>query len=308
LSCCCLPMTQIRQQLVRLRSRPDTLYLSRGRTVLACGRDGFIGEGSAHGLFIHETRLLSRHVVRVDGRLPMPNALSNVEQHSWLGYYLLPVPGMFTEPDHGSGQIQHASQQSLEIRISRVVGEGLHEYVDITNFSQQPTRFALDIELFADFADLIETVGERQQHGTIDHTWRELPGTAWELQFSYHVERRYEHQNEAGVVRLERGVDIRVENASSRPERTEHGIRFGIDLPPHGEWHVCVRVFPWIDGVRLEPPRGCWQLTEGDGFRAKSLFLSEATKFKGLGTDSLTKCGDRRARAGHLRSGRTAIA
>ncbi|MCA1560767.1 MAG: amylo-alpha-1,6-glucosidase, partial [Acidobacteria bacterium] len=103
-------MTGIPRQLVRLRARPETLYLSRGRTVLATGRDGFICDGSAHGLFVHETRLLSRHMVRVEGTVPLANALSNVEQHSWLGYYLLPVPGVSAEQDAGSGHVQQASQ------------------------------------------------------------------------------------------------------------------------------------------------------------------------------------------------------
>lgn len=281
-------MTRVSPQLVRLRARPDTLYLSRGRTVLATGRDGFISDGSAHGLFVHETRLLSRHTVRVDRLVPLANALSNVEQHSWLGYYLLPVPGLRLEHDRGSGQVQQASQHSLEIRISRVVGEGLHEDVDITNFSQQPTRFALDIEVSADFADLIETTSERQQHGTIQHAWREAEGAAWDLEFAYHAERRYQQQNETGVARFERGAVVRIENASSRPERTNDGVRFAVELEPLGEWHVCLRVFPEIDGMLLEPPRGCRQLTSSDGFRAQTLFLSEATKFDGQGGDSLT--------------------
>ena len=34
--------------LVRIRARPDTLYLSRGYTVLATDRSGFI-EGEPHG-------------------------------------------------------------------------------------------------------------------------------------------------------------------------------------------------------------------------------------------------------------------
>src|SRR5690349_24041633 len=62
-------MDHARQPLSRLRFRPDTLYLSRGRTVFATNRDGFVDNGPGHGLFVHETRLLSRYVLRVDGRL-----------------------------------------------------------------------------------------------------------------------------------------------------------------------------------------------------------------------------------------------
>lgn len=280
-------MNRQSQNLVRLRARPDTLYLSRGRTVLATDRDGFIRDGSAHGLFVHETRLLSRHVVLIDGQIPQTNALSNVEQHSWLGYYIVPVPGVLGERDSGSGQLQQASQQSLEIRISRVVGEGLHEDIDLTNFSQQPTRFTLDVELSADFADLIETVSERQQQGAVERTWREISGPGWELEFAYSAERHYEQQGETGFARLERAVIVRVENAGSAAERSEPGIRFDVALPPLGQWHVCLRMLPRIDGVLLEPPRGCRQLTEARRFHTKSLFLSERTKFEGAGGDTL---------------------
>jgi hypothetical protein len=42
-------MSATRHQLVRLRARPDTRYLSRGRTVLATTPDGTTRDGSAHG-------------------------------------------------------------------------------------------------------------------------------------------------------------------------------------------------------------------------------------------------------------------
>ena len=70
--------------LVRLRPRADTLYISQDRTVLATERDGFISDGAEHGLFVHETRLLSRYRYLIDGAPPQPVALSNVEQHTWL--------------------------------------------------------------------------------------------------------------------------------------------------------------------------------------------------------------------------------
>jgi hypothetical protein len=63
------------------------MYISQDRTVLATRRDGFICDGAEHGLFVHETRLLSRYRYLIDDRLPQPVALSNVEQHTWLGYY-----------------------------------------------------------------------------------------------------------------------------------------------------------------------------------------------------------------------------
>src|SRR5207302_10614706 len=108
---------------------------------LATGLDGFIQSGSAQGLFVHETRLVSRYRYLINGEPPLPVVLSNAEQHTWLGYYIHLPPGHPEEPqDTGSGQVSAASQRTLELRLSRFIGEGVHEDADITNFSQHPTR------------------------------------------------------------------------------------------------------------------------------------------------------------------------
>jgi hypothetical protein len=80
------------QHLVRLRTRAETLYVSQNRTVLATRRDGFINAEPDHGFFVRSTRLLSRYEYQLNGKALFPNGLSNVEQHSWLGYYVAPAP------------------------------------------------------------------------------------------------------------------------------------------------------------------------------------------------------------------------
>ena len=134
----------MRNRLVKIRPRSDALYVSQGRTVLATERDGFITNRPEHGLFVHQTRVLSKYRYLIDGHAVLPVVLSNFEQHNWLGYYITLPPGIaLPEPDQGSGQMQELSQQTLELRLSRYVGGGVHEDVDLTNFSQQPTRFRL---------------------------------------------------------------------------------------------------------------------------------------------------------------------
>src|SRR5918997_6504543 len=133
--------------LVRLRPRGDTLYASQSRTVLATDRDGFIRGGADHGLIVHQTRLLSLYRYLINDKPPRPVALSNVEQHTWLGYYVALPPGVEEERDPGSGQMEVISQQTLELRLSRYVGDGFHEDVDLTNFTQRRTEFTLTLEL-----------------------------------------------------------------------------------------------------------------------------------------------------------------
>ncbi|MFC3323611.1 glycogen debranching N-terminal domain-containing protein [Mesorhizobium cantuariense] len=136
--------------LVRLRARPETIYVSKGRTVLATGRrDGFLDQGPDQGLFVHRTRLLSRHRYLIDGHPPQAVSIPNVAQHSWLGYYIAPVPKAFSR--HLA--ISDIAQQTIELRLSRYVGEGLHEDVDLANFTQENVGFTLELDLDADFAD-----------------------------------------------------------------------------------------------------------------------------------------------------------
>ena len=111
------------KNLVQLSPRPDTFAVSQGRTVLTTERDGFINDGPECGLFVYQTRLLSLYRYLINGEPWRPVALSNVEQHTWLGYYVALPPGVREERDHGSGQMEVVSQQTIELRLSRFVGE-----------------------------------------------------------------------------------------------------------------------------------------------------------------------------------------
>jgi hypothetical protein len=96
-------MTTFDRKLIRLRPRPQTLYVSCGETVLALGRDGFIHGGPDQGLFVDETRLLSRYCCTVDDQPLFPVAVSNVSQRSCsVGSSRLarprPTPGSIDSP------------------------------------------------------------------------------------------------------------------------------------------------------------------------------------------------------------------
>ena len=270
-----------RDYLVRLRPRDDTLYVSQGRTVLATERDGFINESPEHGLFAHQTRLLSRYRYLINDQPPRPVALSNVAQHSWLGYYIFLPPGVDTgEPDQGSGQLQDITQQTLELRISRYVGEGIHEDIDLTNFTQQPITFQLKLEIDADFADQAETRGTRQQYGETARQWREIDG-AWELVLHYYAGHEYHQQGNIGTARIHCGITLSIEQATSPPSYQDENLIFSIKLAPLDTWHVCLNLIPLIDGKTMVPLYGCRSFTgkHNEYDMRRDIFLSEATVF-----------------------------
>src|SRR5437868_6800997 len=136
-------------RLARVNPRPETEYVGQGRTVMATDTAGEIKGDPRHGLFVHQTRLLSRYRYLVEDKAPMRVAISNVEQHSWLGYYIAEPPGIEWSKDTGSGKLQPSSEETIELRVSRFVGRGVHEDLDLRNFTLRPARVRFEIEIDA---------------------------------------------------------------------------------------------------------------------------------------------------------------
>ena len=276
------------QWLVRVHPRRDTNYVSQGRAVLATNLDGAIEAATQHGLFVHETRLLSLYRYLLDGKPPRPIALSNVEQHSWLGYYGAPAPGVQWTKDTGSGKVEPVSENTIEIRVSRTVGLGIHEDVDITNWTLEKVRFQFAIEVDADFADQAE-IEEREQKGKLTRSWRQRE-RAWELTFDYKAENKYDHQGNRGIARIHRAITLAFEHADSPPRRSGRRVIFDITLAPRAQWHVCVRMTATIDGEELPPLYGCREFfgSRNQLDEARQEFLQESTAFTTPETPTLS--------------------
>ena len=251
------------QHLVRLRTRAETLYVSQNRTVLATRRDGFINAEPDHGFFVRSTRLLSRYEHRLNGKPLFPNGLSNVEQHNWLGYYVAPAPDA-TDDYVTQGPGGATAQQTIEVRLSRFVSDGLHEDVDVTNFTQRAATLTLDLMVDADFADVAETKGKRLQRGNVETTWNtDDPDPA--LRFSYRAECPYSHQGNVGTAHLQRAVTVRFQNAGSPATHRQGTVRFTFELGPQATWHLCVEVVPLIDNAELPSQYRCRSFGDGAG-------------------------------------------
>lgn len=209
--------------------------------MLATSLDGCIDDSPDHGWFVHETRMLSRWRFFIDDEAPAPNALSAVRQNAWLGYYVTSAPGVTPPPaDEGSGQVPAASQNTLELRTMRVLEGGLHEDLDLTNYTAEESSFVLTIACEADFADQAETRA-RQQQGTLRTDW---DADAQRLTFDY--------ENAP----LHRVTEITIANAIAGYDAGR--LRFHVTLAPRQQWHACIRVSAIVEGKRLEAPRACY--------------------------------------------------
>jgi glycogen debranching enzyme len=267
------------RSLAGISPRLRTIHCSQGRAVLATDLDGLIAGFPQHGLFVGETRVLSRLRYFVEDKAPQTVVVSNVEQHSWLGYYIFPPPGLRWKKDTGSGEMQAASEETIELKISRTVGLGVHEDVDFTNFAQQPTRFVFEIELDGDFADQAE-VFKRKQRGKLSRRWR-LSSRHAELEFDYRATHRYSHQGNRGVARIRRRLIVRIENSDSPVDYRNGKLRFEIRLKARERWHTCIKFIPVFDGSTMPPLYECRQFfgTRNALDRARVLFLSSSTHF-----------------------------
>ncbi|HUI83516.1 MAG TPA: glycogen debranching N-terminal domain-containing protein [Candidatus Binatia bacterium] len=279
-----------RHRLVRLHPREDAFEVTQGRAVLSTALSGFIHAGTSEGLYVHQTRMLSCYRWLIDGTEPMPVALSNVEQHSWMGYYIsLPHNLGEENRDRGSGEMAAVSEKSLELRLSRSVAYGVHEDVDLTNYTQKRAEFELKLELDADFADQEEVTGRRRQFGELSCAWRRGSEGNWELFFDYRVQHHYEHQGDTGDASIHRSVAIQVTNSGSEPSCSGKAIVFTISLEPLERWHTCIRVVTHVEHEADLPLYGCYafETTEHPFDVKRRTFLEESAGFSAPGSGSL---------------------
>ncbi len=263
---------------IRLRPRHDVVDVSRGRTVLGMNPDGTIDpEDAGQGLYVCQTRMLSAYRWTLEGKAPKLSTQSPVEQHSWLAYYYDAPPNCKETP---AGEC-NPLQETIELRISRVVGEGMHEDVEVTNHTQIDTAVTLALEADADFAARREIKNKRRQHGKLTKRWKKTGEHEWRWNFHYHCKHRYDQQGNAGVAQLERGIELRL-CCSSEPQHSRNKISFRLKLKPHQTWKACLVWQAQVDGDVLPIERQCNALThsEGEYFRKRETFLRESASLR----------------------------
>ncbi len=253
------------REMARIRPREDEQYVSQSRSVLVTGKDGFC-HGGKDGLRIYQTRTISRYRYLIDDEEPKPVTLSAVRESDWLGYYIFAPPGKNAKP----------TKQTVELRLSRFIGHGFHEEIDLTNYTREPVTFTLRLEADADFVDQNEA-GETTPTPTGECTkqWRRHEGK-WELFFDFHAEHRYNHQGESGLAHFHQAIAVRVEHSPETPEFDGKRISFAVRIEPRGTWHACINVVPTVGERVLEPLYGCHAFRTGlNAFERKRETLLE---------------------------------
>jgi len=201
-----------------------------GSSFCLSGRSGDILADYPHGLFVLDTRALSRWELSVNGSSlePLTVAVDAPYEATFVGR---PSPS------------RHQADSDLLVFRQRHVGNGMREKLRIHNFSPRSLPAIVEIRLDVDFADVFEVKESR-------------------------VVRRGEHRVDRGATRwvFERrheGLAKRVEIRLSQPAAAEPGmLTWQLHLPARGHVDLCVGVEITVGDRHVEPRFRCGEPDE----------------------------------------------
>jgi glycogen debranching enzyme len=106
------------------------------------------------GLYRSDTRFLSTFELRLNGKRPI--LLNSSVDRAYVATFQLVNPLL------GDPKRDFIPQQSLSVRRTRFVHQGMHERIGIRNCNRHPVEFELELRFDADFLDIFEVRGYRK--------------------------------------------------------------------------------------------------------------------------------------------------
>lgn len=206
------------------------LVINDSTTFLICDGAGDIPPGADFGLYDRDTRFLSACQLRLDG-LP-PTLLAVRATANYETVHLLTNPALTGAP-----------RSSLGIIRRHLVGEGLHDDLDITNYGESEAVFRLEFTFEADFDHVFDVKRqvELRTPGNFPPGWWVAEGRPDGLELALGFEGRD----------FSRRTLIRFSTPAVLGNR---GAVLEVRLPPRRTWHLCVDYQLAADG-RLQVPR-----------------------------------------------------
>src|ERR1019366_765892 len=120
-----------------------SVTLVEGSTFCISEPGGDIRPGHAQGLFVRDTRVLSRWELVVDGRAPQPLTVQQAEPYAAAFLAQMPPPAGLAD-------------STLLVVRHRYAGDGMREDVTIRNTAPLPATCVVTLAAATDFADLFE--------------------------------------------------------------------------------------------------------------------------------------------------------
>ena len=199
-------------------ARDPHVTLVEGSSFCVSDHGGTIEPGGVQGLFVRDTRVLSRWEVFVDGARIEPLTVIAEEPFScrFLGR-CPPRPG------------QHDATLIAERR--RYVGQGMREDIVLRNYGPEPAGVDVHVAVEADFADLFEV--KEQRGATRRRVSKRVVGNDLMFWLEHTPDRR--------------GVRITAPGGLMAGD----GVTFRVVVPAHDAWSGTVEVLPSVAGQEL---------------------------------------------------------
>jgi glycogen debranching enzyme len=206
---------------------PAQIAIHQGQTVLLTETDGRVHWPSNRGLYFRDTRVISAWAIYANGELwDLLNGGAIAPQAARIF-----LTNRAFETEDGP-----VAARTLGLVIGRQVDGGLHEDIEISNNSQKPVRFNLEVAVRADFADIFEVKGNNiVRRGHIVTSWSAKRQIL-----------RVTYRNRDFC----RELIVRTGEGDGRPTVYANGrLSFDIVLKPGQAWHRCL-IYDLMDGSK----------------------------------------------------------
>lgn len=196
------------------------ITLVDGSTFCLSDHIGDIEQGTSHGLFFRDARVVSRWELLVDGHRPDP--LSVLSPEAFTARFIL------RRPPRGG-----VADSTLLVVRERLVADGLSETVTIENLGREPTAVVLELHADGDFVDLFAVKEGRGGHGRA-----EVLVTDTELLFTDRSDRS-------------RGLAV---SSSELPHILPGSLTWRVVVPAGGRWQTEILAQPTMSNQRVRLP------------------------------------------------------
>lgn len=200
----------------------QTVALVEGSSFCVAQLGGEIVPEQVDGLFVRDTRILSRWQLRIDGHDIEPLSVLPGEPYECRFVGRLPARPGAVEP-------------TILVERHRMVGEGMREDIVITNYGTEAAGLELALQVDADFADLFEVKDRRPTHPREIDRRADASGV---------------HLQTSGANVQSRGIRISWPGAQAAPGV----LQARAVVPAHGSWHTSIAAIPVVGGAELSEP------------------------------------------------------
>jgi glycogen debranching enzyme len=215
---------------IEIHVGPPTITISQGRTFMVTTSSGEVEADTDQGVYAMDTRFLNSYQLYLN-REPL-----QVIDSSQLSFY---AARFHLTNDRIHAECGILKPQTIRVTINRLVGEGIHEGIDIANYTGMHVNFLLEIALRSDFADLFEVKsGDIVQRGKLRTEWN---------QAERRLRTTYDNKDFHRAFVYHVVSDVPVGYANGR-------IFFEIDLAPNQHWETsCAYILE--HGQKIQQPR-----------------------------------------------------